>query len=124
MTLQFYFHHSRIFYDTPLSRRFPFAPFSRELRIHLHAPSSNFAFFIDIDPSPRLLLHPLDSYPRLQETEMNELHRSAKSRNLKRVRRLVEGGANLEETNEDGDTALMLASEYGHFEIVAYLLEH
>jgi hypothetical protein len=36
----------------------------------------------------------------------------------------VEGGTNIEETNEDGMTALLLASQEDHFDIVVYLVEH
>jgi hypothetical protein len=53
----------------------------------------------------------------------NELHDCATSGNLESVKQLVEGGANLEETNENGMTSLSLASIYNHFEIVVYLIE-
>jgi hypothetical protein len=53
-----------------------------------------------------------------------ELPRCANSGNLERVRELVEGGANIEETNEFGESALMLASLRSHFGIVVYLVEH
>jgi ankyrin repeat protein len=53
----------------------------------------------------------------------SELHDCAKSGNLERIRQLVEGGANIEETNNDGMTALLLASLKGHFEIIVYLVE-
>jgi ankyrin repeat protein len=54
----------------------------------------------------------------------NELHLCAASGNLERVKQLVEGGANIEELDEDGTTALSLATVNNHFEIVVYLLEH
>jgi ankyrin repeat protein len=72
-----------------------------------------------------LLLLSLDSYTSaLQAIEMSsELHRCTRGGNLKRVRQLVEGGANIEETNEDGMTALLLAIQRkGDFEIVMYLI--
>jgi ankyrin repeat protein len=54
---------------------------------------------------------------------MNDaLHVCAESGNLEGVRRLVEGGANIDETNGYGETALSLAVVYGHFEIVVYPL--
>jgi ankyrin repeat protein len=52
-----------------------------------------------------------------------ELHRCAESGDLERVKELVKGGANLEEVDNDGKTALLLASLHGHFEIVGYLIE-
>jgi hypothetical protein len=54
----------------------------------------------------------------------NELHECAESGDLERVKQLVEGGANIEETNGDGMTALLLASQEDHFDIVVYLVEH
>jgi ankyrin repeat protein len=53
---------------------------------------------------------------------MSELHECAKSGNLERVRELVEGGAHIDETNEDGRTALMWACFEGRYEIVVYLV--
>jgi ankyrin repeat protein len=54
----------------------------------------------------------------------NNLHSYAISGDLKRIKELVEGGANLEESdNEFGKTALMLACLNSRFEIVAYLVE-
>jgi hypothetical protein len=61
----------------------------------------------------------------MQAIEMsNELRRCAESGDLERVQQLVEGGANIEETNEEGRTALILASLYNKFEIVVYLVDH
>jgi hypothetical protein len=54
----------------------------------------------------------------------NELHRCASTGNLERVKELVEGGANMEELDEDGKTALMRASLVGYLEIVVYLSDH
>jgi ankyrin repeat protein len=54
----------------------------------------------------------------------SELHDCAKSGNLKRIRQLVEGGANIEETSHDGMTALLLASLKCHFEIIVYLVDN
>jgi hypothetical protein len=54
----------------------------------------------------------------------NELHECAESGDLERVKQLVEGGANIKETNGDGMTALLLASQEDHFDIVVYLVEH
>jgi hypothetical protein len=83
------------------------------------------AVFIDFDRVRFFLLHSLDSYPRLQATEMNNnLVDCAYDGDLERVEQLVEGGANIDETNEDGMTALMMASFGGYFEIVVYLVEH
>jgi hypothetical protein len=53
----------------------------------------------------------------------SELHRCAESGDLERVKQLVEGGANIEETDDMGMTALMLASSNGCFEVVVYLVE-
>jgi hypothetical protein len=54
----------------------------------------------------------------------NELHRRAESGDLERVQQLVEGGANIDESDQNSMTALILASLRGHFEIVVYLIEH
>jgi hypothetical protein len=54
----------------------------------------------------------------------SELHRCAKSGNLKRIKELVEGGANIDINDHVGVTPLMLASLHGEFEIVEYLVEH
>jgi ankyrin repeat protein len=53
-----------------------------------------------------------------------ELHDCAARGNLERVRQLVEGGANIDEVDEHGNTALSLANLCEHFEIVMYLVEH
>jgi ankyrin repeat protein len=53
----------------------------------------------------------------------SELHRCAESGNLERVKQLVEGGANLEELDINGRSALLLASLRGNFEILVYLVE-
>jgi ankyrin repeat protein len=53
-----------------------------------------------------------------------DLHRYAEYGNLERVKRLVEGGANIDETDENGRTALSLAGRKKEFEIVVYLVEH
>jgi hypothetical protein len=52
------------------------------------------------------------------------LHHCAASGDLEGVKQLVEGGADIEETDEDGMTALLLASENGRFKVVVYLVEH
>jgi hypothetical protein len=54
----------------------------------------------------------------------NELHECAEFGELERVKQLVEGGANIEELDDEGMTALLLASETGRSEIVVYLVEH
>jgi hypothetical protein len=54
----------------------------------------------------------------------SELYNFASIGNLKRVKELVEGGANIEETDNAGRTALSLASLHGNFAIVVYLVEH
>jgi hypothetical protein len=43
---------------------------------------------------------------------------------LERVKQLVEGGANIEEPDDEGMTALSLASARGHLEFIVYLVEH
>jgi hypothetical protein len=53
-----------------------------------------------------------------------ELHDCASSGDLERVKELVEGGANTEELDEDGNTAMMRACFRGHFEIVVYFVKH
>jgi hypothetical protein len=60
---------------------------------------------------------------------VNELHDCAETGNLEGVKQLVEGGANIDETDDqwtdnEGMTALMLAIRSGKFEIVVYLVEH
>jgi hypothetical protein len=52
-----------------------------------------------------------------------ELHRCADLGNLERMKQLVEGGADIEELDEEGMTALMSATQMNHFEIVVYLVE-
>jgi ankyrin repeat protein len=46
----------------------------------------------------------------------SKLHRCAESGNLDRVKDVVEGGANVEELDSKGRTALLLASLRGNFE--------
>ena len=53
-----------------------------------------------------------------------ELRFCASTGILERVQQLVEGGADIDETDDEGITALMLASLQGHYEIVVYLVEH
>jgi hypothetical protein len=48
----------------------------------------------------------------------------AASGNLEWVRLVVENGADIEETDEEGKTALLWGSLKGHFVIVVYLVEH
>jgi hypothetical protein len=43
---------------------------------------------------------------------------------MERVRQLVEGGANIDEVDEHGNTALSLANLCDHFELVVYLVKH
>jgi ankyrin repeat protein len=60
----------------------------------------------------------------MQAIEMsNELHRCLRFGILERVKQLVEGGANIEMSDEDGMTALILASLFDNFKIVVYLVE-
>jgi hypothetical protein len=53
-----------------------------------------------------------------------ELRLCALEGNLERVRQLVEGGANIEETDNSDQTAMSVASLHGCFAIVVYLVEH
>jgi ankyrin repeat protein len=55
---------------------------------------------------------------------MNDLQRCAATGKFEGVKQLVEGGANIEETDEVGRTALSLASLNGELEIVAFFVEH
>ena len=48
---------------------------------------------------------------------------AAATGNLKRVRELVDNGANVNTRDEDGETALMWASCNNHLDIVKLLLE-
>jgi ankyrin repeat protein len=57
-----------------------------------------------------------------------ELKRAASKGDLQRVKQLVEGGANLEEADDEGYTALLLVCSEaegvaGHFDTVAYLVD-
>lgn len=52
---------------------------------------------------------------------VNFLLEATKNRNLKMVKTLLEGGANIKPENNDYQTALMIASEKGHAEIVKLL---
>jgi ankyrin repeat protein len=88
------------------------------------ASAINLSSFIDFDrvhiSSSFYSIHIHDC--RQQMT--NELHRCAEFGDLQRLKQLVEGGATIEEVDEDGMTALLMASERGHYEIVVYLVEH
>jgi hypothetical protein len=53
-----------------------------------------------------------------------EIHCCTIVGNLKRINQLVEGGADVEEINGGGETALFLAISNAHFEIMVYLVEH
>jgi ankyrin repeat protein len=60
----------------------------------------------------------------MKATEMsNDLHWCTEYGDLEKVKQLVEGGANIEES-QFGKTALIVASLKGYFEIVVYLVEH
>jgi hypothetical protein len=60
----------------------------------------------------------------MQAIEMrSELHDYAETNNLKTVKRLVKGGANIEELDQNGKTALTLASRNAYWKIVVYLAE-
>ena len=52
-----------------------------------------------------------------------DLYNAAESGNLWRVRALVEKGVDLELCNSEGRTAIFVASQNGHLEVVRYLLE-
>jgi hypothetical protein len=54
----------------------------------------------------------------------NELRDCATFGRFERVKQLVEGGANINGSNGDGMTALLLASLESNFEVVVYLVEH
>lgn len=40
------------------------------------------------------------------------------------MKKLVHGGANINAEDDDGNAALILASRWGHVEVVRYLVEH
>ena len=52
-----------------------------------------------------------------------DLHTAARDGNLKRVRLLVEQGADKDEGDWEGYTPLYMASNEGHFDVVQYLVE-
>jgi ankyrin repeat protein len=54
----------------------------------------------------------------------HELQECAESGNLERMKQLVESGANVDEKDDNGMTALLQASEHDRFEVVVYLVEH
>jgi hypothetical protein len=57
--------------------------------------------------------------------EMNDgLHNCAAAGDLERIKQLVEGGANIDELDTDGQTALSWACYEGYYDIVVYLAEH
>jgi hypothetical protein len=61
----------------------------------------------------------------IEAIEMStEIHCCTIVGNLERIKQLVEGGADLEEINGGGETALSLAISNAHFEIMVYLVEH
>jgi hypothetical protein len=53
-----------------------------------------------------------------------ELHDCAETGDLERIKQLVLRGANIEETDHEGMTALSLASLNGNYKVVVYLVEH
>ena len=74
--------------------------------------------------TPPFLPHQLNYFLRLQAIEMrNEIHCCAESGNLERARQLAESGANIDEADDQGRTALLLACYHCHFKIVVYLVE-
>ena len=50
------------------------------------------------------------------------LHDACSDGDTERVRQLLDEGALVDEKDKDGRTALMLASQYGHMEVVRLLL--
>jgi hypothetical protein len=106
-----------------LSRLFPSFAFCQELRFHLHV-SFRIVVYSSILIVSDFSLLSLDSYLRMQAIKMsNELHHCASIGDMSSVTELVESGANIDETDEDGKTALLLASEEDHGDIVLYLVE-
>ena len=57
------------------------------------------------------------------ERPKSPFHEACRAGDTERVRQLLEEGAPVDEKDEDGTTALMLASEYGHTEVVQLLLD-
>jgi ankyrin repeat protein len=60
----------------------------------------------------------------MQAIEMNELHGYAKAGNLERVKQMVDGGADIDEPDRRGKTALLHASYAGELMTVIYLVDH
>jgi ankyrin repeat protein len=54
----------------------------------------------------------------------DELFNYAASGDLERIELLVKGGANIDETGDDGLTALIWASLRDRLDVVVYLVEH
>ncbi len=54
----------------------------------------------------------------------NDFWSAIESNNIEGVKQALANGADVNEQNENGDTALMKASDMGHFEIVKLLLEN
>ncbi|XP_071101888.1 transient receptor potential cation channel subfamily V member 4-like [Haliotis cracherodii] len=52
------------------------------------------------------------------------LHRHAKAGNLSALLRIVEKGADINETDEHGDTALIMAARFGHCKIMIPLIDN
>ena len=52
---------------------------------------------------------------------MSPLHDACRDGDTERVRQLLDEGAAVDEKDKNGDTALMLASENGHTEVVQQL---
>ncbi|XP_046373129.2 transient receptor potential cation channel subfamily V member 3-like [Haliotis rufescens] len=52
------------------------------------------------------------------------LHRHAKAGNLSALLRLLEEGADINETDEHGDTALIMAAQFGHCKIMIPLIDN
>jgi uncharacterized protein len=63
------------------------------------------------------------AYPRILRGRLTALHFAARQGKLEAARTLVEAGADLDATDEDGADALILATLNGHLDLASMLLE-
>jgi len=78
-----------------------------------------------VEPEPIRKKHPKKLPDSNVRGRLNsELLKAARSRDVEKVKKLIDKGADIEARNEDGWTPLIIASNYGYSEIVRVLIEN